>query len=285
MLIDFTKMQGCANDYIYIDCMSGKNSDVIDNISDIAKDMSRRHFSVGADGVVLICDSEVADAKMRMFNADGSEGKMCGNAIRCVGKYMYDNCITSDQIVDIETLSGIKHLDLHVENGICTGATVDMGKASFVPTEIPVLADDEVVNNEIFLSGHPWKITCVSMGNPHAVTFIEDVESLEIEKIGPKFENFYIFPERINTEFIELVDANNLIMRVWERGSGETYACGTGACASVATAIKCGYCKSNSDVVVHLKGGDLVISIDDDCNVKMTGPAKTVYRGVYIYER
>lgn len=285
MLIDFTKMQGCANDYIYIDCMSGRNSEVIDNISDIAKDMSRRHFSVGADGVVLICDSEVADAKMRMFNADGSEGKMCGNAIRCVGKFLYDNCNTSDDQVDIETLSGIKHLDLHVENGNCAGATVDMGKATFAPAEIPVLADGEVVNDEILVSGIPWKITCVSMGNPHAVTFIEDVDSLEIEKIGPKFENFDIFPERVNTEFIELVDANNLIMRVWERGSDETYACGTGACASVAAAIKCGNCKSNSDVVVHLKGGELVISIDDDYNVKMTGPAKTVYRGVYIYER
>lgn len=285
MLINFTKMQGCANDYIYIDCMSGKNCEVIDNISNIAKDLSRRHFSVGADGVVLICDSDQAVAKMRMFNADGSEGRMCGNAIRCVGKYLYDNCITMSDNLDIETLSGVKHLSLQTESGICTGATVDMGKVSFMPNNIPVLADDEVVNDEILLSGNPWRITCVSMGNPHAVTFIDKVDSLEIEKIGPEFENHKLFPERVNTEFVEIVDSRGLIMRVWERGSGETYACGTGACASVVAAVRCGYCRANEDVCVHLKGGDLVIRVDENYNVKMTGPAVSVYKGEVIYER
>lgn len=285
MLINFTKMQGCANDYIYIDCMSGKNCDVIDNISDIAKDLSRRHFSVGADGVVLICDSDLADAKMRMFNADGSEGRMCGNAIRCVGKYLYDNCVTMSDNLDIETLSGIKHLSLKTENGICTSATVDMGKADFSPANIPVLSEAEIINEEVLLGDKCWKITCVSMGNPHAVTFIDNVDSLEIEKVGPRFENHKLFPERVNTEFVEIVDSKDLIMRVWERGSGETYACGTGACASVAAAVRCGYCRANEDVCVHLKGGDLVIRVDENYNVKMTGPAVSVYKGEAIYER
>lgn len=284
MRIEFTKMQGCANDYIYIDCMNGKYAEVERNIEDIAIEMSKRHFSVGADGVVLICDSKVADAKMRMFNADGSEGRMCGNAIRCVGKFLYDNGYTSASNIEIETLSGVKHLSLHIEDGVCTGATVEMGKADFAPRVIPVLAESQVVDKEVLVDGKPWNITCVSMGNPHAVTFVDDIDSIEIEKIGPKFENFDIFPERINTEFVQVIDDTHLKMRVWERGSGETYACGTGACATVACAVKCGICKSNSDISVELIGGTLVINVSDDFDVLMTGPAKTVYKGEYIYE-
>ncbi len=281
MRVDFTKMHGCANDYIYINCFDRE----IDDPAGLARAMSPRHFSVGADGVVLICKSDVADAKMRMFNLDGSEGNMCGNAIRCVAKYVYDNkLIDAKDELDIETKSGIKHIVLTIEDGKVVYATVSMGRANFDNSAIPLsIADGEVVE-ALDIAGKTWNITTVSMGNPHAVTIVDDVENIELDRIGPLFENHELFPERVNTEFIQVVDDTHLKMRVWERGSGETYACGTGACASVAACVRNGICKSGCDIDVELKGGNLTISADDQFNMTMRGPAVEVYRGVYEYE-
>lgn len=280
MLIEFTKMHGCANDYIYINCFDKE----IDNPNDLAKAMSPRHFSVGADGVVLICRSDIADAKMRMFNLDGSEGMMCGNAIRCVAKYIYDHgLIEKKSEVDIEALSGVKHITLKVEDGKVSQATVEMGQASFENSALPLsIANGEKVPS-LSIDSQMWDITTVSMGNPHAVTLVEDVNSLELDKIGPKFENNELFPERVNTEFIEVIDETHLKMRVWERGSGETYACGTGACGSVAACVKNSICPANTEISVELIGGILTVSADDDFNMTMTGPAVEVYKGVYEY--
>lgn len=281
MKINFTKMHGCANDYIYINCMEGLPFDP----EALSAEMSPRHSSVGSDGVILICASDVADAKMRIFNLDGSEGKMCGNGIRCVGKYLYDKGIVSKTKLDVETLSGIKHLDLTVENGRVTFVTVDMGKAETKAELIPVVSDsEEMINAPVAVNGKSWNLTCVSMGNPHAVTFVPDVKSLELEKIGPDFERHEIFPERVNTEFVRVISKTELEMRVWERGSGETYACGTGTCATVVAAILNGYCDYDVPVRVHLVGGDLEILVRKDMTVFMTGPATTVYEGVYDYE-
>lgn len=281
MKIEFTKMQGCANDYIYINCFDKEIKDP----SDLSIKMSRRHFSVGADGVVLICKSDVADAKMRMFNADGSEGKMCGNAIRCIGKFLYDKKIVNKKNISIETLSGIKYLDLLVENGLVKQVTVDMGKAIFDTKLVPVTFNkDEMINEDCLVDGTSYKMTAVSMGNPHCVIYMDNVSDLDLEKIGPKFEFNPIFPERVNTEFCKVIDKNHLEMRVWERGSGETYACGTGACGLVSASIKNGICKFNEDVYVKLIGGTLTINVKEDYKVLMTGPATLVYEGVYEYE-
>lgn len=281
MRIEFTKMHGCANDYIYINCFEGE----VEDVEGLAKAMSPRHFSVGADGVVLICRSDLADAKMRMFNLDGSEGNMCGNAIRCVAKYIYDNkLVTGKTTLDIETRSGIKNIDIHVSGEKAVGATVNMGQASFSNSSIPLSIPDGEEVPTLTIAGREWKITTVSMGNPHAVTIVDEVASLELEKIGPLFENDPLFPERVNTEFIEVVDKTHLKMRVWERGSGETYACGTGACGSVAACVKQGICEPNTDISVELRGGILTISADEDYNMTMSGPAVEVYRGVYEYE-
>lgn len=279
--IEFSKMHGIGNDYIYINCMDK----MPDGIPQLAVEMSRRHFSVGADGIVCICKPSAgvhADAKMRMFNADGSEGKMCGNAIRCVGKYLYDRGIAKKEELSIETLSGIKHLRLTVENGECTAARVDMGKAILSPADIPVKFDGaRMINESVRIAGSEYKLTAVSMGNPHAVIFTDEVKSLNLEKIGPLFENDPIFPERVNTEFVRVIDRENLEMRVWERGSGETYACGTGACASAAAAVLNGCSDFDSPIKVHLIGGELTISVGSDLRVTMTGPAELVYNGVY----
>ena len=281
MQIAFTKMHGCGNDYIYVNCLDGE----LIEPKTITDDMSPRHFSVGADGLVMICRSDVADAKMRMFNLDGSEGKMCGNAIRCVGKYLYDNGIVNKTKLDIETLSGIKHLTLTVTDGRVSEVTVDMGCASIIASEIPVIAETEkVIDAPLSVCGKDYRITCVSMGNPHAVTFIDDTDTIDIEKIGPVFENHPIFPERVNTEFVQVIDRKNLKMRVWERGSGETYACGTGACATVTAAVLNGHCDFGCPVTVHLIGGDLTITVTEDFRVMMTGSATKVYEGVYEYE-
>lgn len=244
--------------------------------------MSKRHFSVGADGIVMICRSEIADAKMRMFNADGSEGKMCGNAIRCVGKYLYDNGMTDKTKLDIETLSGIKHLDLNVIDGKVASVKVDMGKASLVPSDIPVLTDKErFVDEPLTICDKEYRLTAVSMGNPHVVTYLDDIKSLDLENIGPHFENCPRFPERVNTEFVRVIDEKTLDMRVWERGSGETYACGTGACATVVASVVNGICKKNTPVTVRLIGGELTITVLDDMRVIMEGTATKVYDGVY----
>lgn len=281
MKINFTKMQGCANDYIYINCFDT----IIKNPSKLAIKMSKRHFSVGSDGLVLICRSEVADAKMRMFNADGSEGKMCGNAIRCVGKYLYDKKIITKTLVTIETLSGIKYLDLHVTNNKVDRVTVNMGKAIFDTNKIPVVySEKEMINVECTILDKKYNLTSVSMGNPHSVIYLDEIKDLDLDKIGPSFENNPIYPEKVNTEFCKVIDKNHLEMRVYERGSGETYACGTGACALVAASIKNKICNFNEDVYVKLLGGTLIINIDNSYNVLMTGPAELVYEGVYEYE-
>ncbi|MDO4842197.1 MAG: diaminopimelate epimerase [Phoenicibacter congonensis] len=280
MQIKFTKMHGCANDYIYINCLDGMPFDP----NELAKVMSPRHFSVGADGVVCICASDVADAKMRMFNLDGSEGKMCGNAIRCVGKYLYDNGICQKEEITIETLSGIKTLALHVEDGAVASVTVQMGQATFEPKLIPIDDTEPAILKEIEVAGKTWKTTAVSMGNPHSVIVTEGIDALDLEKIGPEFENLPYFPERVNTEFIEVVDRRHIKMRVWERGSGETYACGTGACGSVAACVKNGFLDANEQVAVDLIGGTLYIKCCDNFDIEMTGPAKKVYEGIFEYE-
>ncbi len=278
MKINFTKMHGCGNDYIYVDARCGIPFDPCA----LSAEMSPRHTSVGADGLVLICDSDVADAKMRMFNLDGSEGMMCGNAIRCVGKYLYDNGITDKTELKIETRSGIKTLSLSVEGGLVTSVTVGMGKASFKASVIPVVCGgDEFIDLPVDVAGSTWRLTCVSMGNPHAVSFVDDVDTLDLERIGPQFENHPMFPERVNTEFVAVRDRRHIKMRVWERGSGETFACGTGACASVAAAVRLGKCDAGVPVKVSLIGGELEITVAEDFSVTMAGGAVRVYEGVY----
>ena len=279
-VIPFTKMHGIGNDYIYVNCFYQN----IEDPNALSAAMSPRHFSVGADGLVLICRSEVADAGMRMFNLDGSEGKMCGNAIRCVGKYLFDNGMVNKTDITIETLSGIKTLLLTVKDGVCVSAMVDMGNAVFTPSEIPVLLDEESTVAPITVSGKKYEFTPVSMGNPHAVVFLDSLKDLKLEAIGPKFERHKLFPERVNTEFVEVLDDHTLKMRVWERGSGETYACGTGACAVVAAAVKRGICPMYEKITVKLRGGDLSITCGKDYRMLMEGPATKVYDGVYEYE-
>lgn len=278
--LNFTKMHGIGNDYIYVNCMKGIDF----SPEKLAVLMSPRHFSVGSDGLVLICASNVADAKMRMFNADGSEGKMCGNAIRCIGKYLYDNGIVNKEQLAIETLSGIKYLTLEVTDGKVSRVSVDMGKAVFNPAEIPVKWNGEMINSAVTVLGQEYNITAVSVGNPHAVIFTDDISSLKLTEIGPHFENLEIFPERVNTEFVVVQDRQNLSMRVWERGSGETFACGTGASAVVAAAIANGYADYDTPVTVKLIGGELTIECSRNFQIKMKGTATKVYEGVYEYE-
>lgn len=276
MKLKFTKMHGCGNDYIYINTF---NQD-INSPENLSKVLSDRHFGIGGDGIVLICPSDVADAKMRMFNIDGSEGKMCGNAIRCVAKYIYDNNIVKKDIITIETLSGIKTLTLYTKNEVVTSVKVDMGKAEIETNKIPVLLDDKtVINKEVIIKNKLYNITCVSMGNPHCIVFCDDVDNIKLEKIGRMFENHKMFPERVNTEFVKVIDKNTIKMRVWERGSGETLACGTGACASVVAAALNGHCKKNEDVKVILLGGELTIKFTNE-TVFMTGGCIKVFEGV-----
>lgn len=278
MPIKFTKMQGCANDYIYINCLDKE----VENPSKLAIEMSKRHFSVGSDGLVLICKSDIADFKMRMFNLDGSEGNMCGNAIRCVGKFVYDGMYTNKNIVTIETKSGIKTLELYLgSNGLVESVKVSMGKASFKPSDLPLSQDEEYINKENVIGNETYLITAVSMGNPHCVIFKDNIKELELDKIGPTFESNPLFPTKVNTEFVEVIDKNHLNMRVYERGSGETYACGTGSCATVAAACINGICPFNEPVYVNLIGGTLEIVCDSEYNITMKGPAKRVFDGVY----
>ena len=278
--IKFTKMHGIGNDYVYINCFTEQ----VDNPNELAKIMSPRRFSVGADGVILICPSKMADAKMRMFNLDGSEGKMCGNGVRCVGKFVYDSGIAHKDTITIETLSGIKTLYITDKDGVAETITVDMGKAELSPEKIPAIADcDTIIDTAITVDGNSFNITAVSMGNPHAVTFCDEIESLNLEKIGPHFEHHEMFPQGVNTEFIRVIDEKTLQMRVWERGSGETFACGTGACAAAVAAVLNGYCKHDTEITVHLVGGDLFITYKNDGTVFMRGPATKVFDGVYEY--
>ena len=271
----FTKMHGCGNDYVYINCFE----ETVEDPAALAVRLSDRHKGIGGDGVILICPSDVADAKMRMFNLDGSEGKMCGNGIRCVAKYVFDHGIARKEELKIETLSGVKTCLVHEENGEAVSVTVDMGEAILSPGEIPVaLPGDCVIHQNVEVAGGIYEITCVSMGNPHCVIFGEDPDGLELSEIGPRFEHDPLFPQGVNTEFIQVLDGHTLKMRVWERGSGETMACGTGACASAVAAVLCGYCPMGEDILVRLRGGDLTIRYEQD-RVWMTGEAVTVFQG------
>lgn len=274
--LHFTKMHGCGNDYIYIDCFEER----IESPEKLAIKLSDRHFGIGGDGIVLICPSEVSDAKMRMFNIDGSEGLMCGNAIRCVGKYLHDIRKIVKQEITVETLSGIKNLKLITADDTVIKVEVNMGNAEFEPKKIPVdIYNEKIVDFPVDIAGEKYNITCVSMGNPHCVVFGGDPYELELDKIGPGFENASIFPERINTEFVEVIDKNTIKMRVWERGSGETLACGTGACAAVVAAVENGFCRKNETVTVLLTGGKLEIRYTDNGTVYMSGSAEIVFRG------
>ncbi len=275
-MIKFTKMQGIGNDYIYINCFETE----IKNPEELSIEMSKRHFSVGSDGLVLICPSTVADCKMRMFNADGSEGKMCGNAIRCVAKFVYDEKIVNKTEITVETLSGIKTLTLFLKDGKVDTVKVQMGKAEIIPERIPCLCEKSI-NFPFTVNGKEYFGNAVSMGNPHNVIFCDEIKSLDLEKIGPSFENHKLFPERVNTEFVKVISSTEIDMRVWERGSGETYACGTGACASVVACVLNGRCDYEKEVSVNLIGGQLKIKVEKDLNVTMTGKAKRVYDGVY----
>ncbi len=270
-------MHGCGNDYVYVDCTKS----MIDHVPETAVKVSDRHFGIGSDGLILIRTSDKADFMMDMYNNDGSRGRMCGNGIRCVGKYVYDHGLTDRTELTIETLSGIKNLELTVENGKVTLVTVDMGKPITAPSQIPVIfGKDAMINEPVKIGGQIYHITCVSMGNPHAVVYAEDVKSLPLDKIGPLFEHHDIFPDRVNTEFIRVIDRKHIEMRVWERGSGETLACGTGACASVVAGILNGY--TDHEVKVTLLGGELSVRYDKGRNtVYMTGPAVTVFEGDY----
>lgn len=281
-MINFTKMEGLGNDYVYINCTKHD----ISNASQLAKIISDRHFGIGSDGLILIKNSKKADFRMQMFNSDGTEAEMCGNGIRCVGKYVFDKGLTDKTTLKIETLAGIKKLKLNVENGKVKTVKVDMGEPILENNLIPIKdgkiykSKDEIqfykVNIEI--DGDLKELTCISMGNPHSIVFTKDIERLNIEKYGPIIEVDSHFPNKVNVEFIEIIDKHNIKMRVWERGTGETLACGTGACASVVASVLNEYTERN--VTVELLGGKLDIEWNkEDNHVYMTGPAKTVFEG------
>ncbi len=272
----FTKMQGIGNDYVYVNCLQ----ETIENPSELAKKISDRHYGVGSDGLIMINPSDKADFEMEMYNADGSGGEMCGNGIRCVAKYVYDYGLTDKTSISVETLAGIKYLDLTVEDGKVVLVKVDMGKPMLRPEEVPVVSEkEEVIDEPITVDGQEYRMTCVSMGNPHAVVFIDqDVKEFPLETVGVKFENHERFPKRVNTEFVNVLDRHTAQMRVWERGSGETLACGTGACAVAVACALNGL--TEDEVTVKLLGGDLQIKWDREKNtVYMTGPAEVVFDG------
>lgn len=280
-MLTFSKMHGIGNDYIYINCFQETVTDP-ENLSIFLSDV---RFGVGSDGLVLILPSEKADFRMRIFNADGSEAMMCGNATRCIGKYVYDMGMTNKTEISLETNSGIKYLTLYpgADNKI-ESVKVNMGRAILVPKEIPVNSDlDRFIAQSVTVDGKEYTMTCVSMGNPHAVVFLPDINSLDLEKIGPSFEHHPLFPDRVNTEFVRVIDDHTLQMRVWERGSGETFACGTGTCATVVAAVLNGYCKKEEEILVHLRGGDLRIIYHDNETVTMIGPATYVFEGKMEY--
>lgn len=271
----FTKMEGLGNDYIYVNCFQEK----VEQPQKLAIQYSDRHFGIGSDGLILIMPSEVADFRMDMYNSDGSQAEMCGNGIRCVGKYVYDYGLTQKTQITVETLAGIKTLNLHVEQGKVKLVTVDMGSPILQSSLIPVVSEKpEVVNEPITVAGTAYHVTCVSMGNPHAVVFVDNVKELPLETIGPEFEHHAWFPRRINTEFVEVLNPHEVNMRVWERGAGETLACGTGACASAVACIL--NHKTENEIILHLVGGDLKVQWNRDKNrIFMTGPATVVFDG------
>lgn len=271
----FTKMHGIGNDYVYVDCFQ----ETVKNPSEVAKFLSDRHYGIGSDGLILIKPSPVADCEMEMYNLDGSLGSMCGNGIRCVAKYAYDHGIVNKTQISVDTKSGIKHLDLTVENGKVSQVKVNMGSPLLTPRLIPVISSkDQLVFEPFLIEDTTYYLTAVSMGNPHAVVFMDEIENLNLEELGPKFEFHPAFPDRVNTEFVKVIDRSTVQMRVWERGSGETLACGTGACAVAVACILNDL--TDSEVTVKLLGGDLKIQWDRHSNlVYMTGPATTVFHG------
>ena len=271
----FTKMHGIGNDYVYVNCFE----ESVKNPAEVSKFVSDRHFGIGSDGLILISPSAIADFRMNIYNADGSQAEMCGNGIRCVAKYVYDYGLTDKTEISVETLAGIKYLRLQVENGKVASVEVNMGAPILEPKEIPVAVEESpVVNVPVEVKGKISHMTCVSMGNPHAIIFMNNVKDLDIAAIGPYFENHTVFPKRTNTEFVEVLDRNTVNMRVWERGSDETLACGTGACATTVACILND--KTENEVTVHLLGGDLKIRWDREANqVYMTGPATVVFDG------
>ena len=271
----FTKMHGIGNDYVYVNCFE----ESVKNPAEVSKFVSDRHFGIGSDGLILISPSAIADLRMNIYNADGSQAEMCGNGIRCVAKYVYDYGLTDKTEISVETLAGIKYLRLQVENGKVASVEVNMGAPILEPKEIPVAVEESpVVNVPVEVKGKIYHMTCVSMGNPHAIIFMNNVKDLDIAAIGPYFENHTVFPKRTNTEFVEVLDRNTVNMRVWERGSDETLACGTGACATTVACILND--KTENEVTVHLLGGDLKIRWDREANqVYRTGPATVVFDG------
>lgn len=272
----FTKMHGAGNDYIYINCFE----ETVKNPEKLAIKVSDRHFGIGSDGLILISPSDKADFKMNIYNADGSEGMMCGNGIRCVSKYVYDNGMTEKDEISVETRSGIKLIKMNVENGKVVSARVNMGEPILEAEKIPTKFDGKnVIRRKLTIDEKEYEVTCVSMGNPHCIVYVDDVKNIDLEKIGPKFENNEMFPERINTEFVHVVSDTELDMRVWERGSGETLACGTGSCAVTVASVLCGYCKRNTEIKINLLGGTLTDIWTDGGDVYMTGPAATVCTG------
>ncbi|MBE6558791.1 MAG: diaminopimelate epimerase [Ruminococcaceae bacterium] len=275
-------MQGAGNDYIYLDRMDPTLPPLPIDPSELARRMSPRHTSVGADGLVLILPSDKADARMRMFNADGSEGAMCGNAIRCVGKYLHDEGYFQGLKLTVETKGGIRHLDLHPGiDGEIDSATVDMGQATLSPTDIPLSCDLPLIDAPVSALGATYHITALSVGNPHAVIFTDDPQALDLPPIGSALEHHPLFPQRVNIEFVRITDPRTLETRVWERGSGETLACGTGACASVVAAVLLGHCPADTPITVRMKGGSLTVVCTSDLRLSMTGDAVRVYDGIY----
>ena len=281
MKIEFTKMHGAGNDYVYVDC----TKEELPNMGKISEYVSRKHFSIGSDGLICVCKSDVADFKMRMFNADQSEGKMCGNGIRCVAKFVYDKGLTDKTTITIETLSGVKSIDVTVEDGKVVSAKVDMGKPIFKTTEIPMISDHYVfVDQGLAMDKVQTEVyngTAISMGNPHFVTFMKNIDNLNLEEFGPRFEHHPLFPEGVNTEFVEVIDKETVKFRVWERGSGETLACGTGACAVAAASIMLGNAGvRNKPLTVIARGGTLKVTYMRNETIYLEGPAETAFTGV-----
>ncbi len=276
----FTKMQGCGNDYVYV---NGFTEEIKDKPA-FVRAVSDRHFGVGGDGAIFINPSDVADFEMEMYNADGSRSEMCGNGIRCVAKFVYDKGMTDQQQISIVSAGQIKYLDLDVKDGKVANVKVNMGAPILRAKDVPVISTmEESVDEPIVVQDKEYRMTCVSMGNPHAIVFMDDVANLEIEKIGPYFENHEVFPNRTNTEFVEVVDRSHVNMRVWERGTGETLACGTGCCATVVACVLNGL--TDTTVTVKVLGGEILIEWDREVNlVYMTGPATTVFEGEFPWE-
>lgn len=276
----FVKMHGCGNDYVYVNGFE----EHIKNKEELAKRVSDRHFGIGSDGAIFINPSEIADFEMEMYNADGSRAEMCGNGIRCVGKFVYDFGLTTKTNITVESFGKVKYLELTVKDGKVSSVRVNMGSPELMADRVPVVSDNEqVVDEPIVVKGEEHNVTCVSMGNPHAVVFMDDVDHLNIEAIGPYFENHNRFPKRINTEFVKVIDRKHVQMRVWERGTGETLACGTGCCATAVACILNG--KTENQITVSVLGGEIEIEWDREENlIYMTGPATTVFTGEYAWE-